>query len=247
MKVLISILLFVLPMVVGAQDTTYYVNHLTEPGPKSEEFKTRVEVRNLANNWKYVRMYSNDTLLDSEGAYSVFPGAESQKEGIHKRYKLWEPSETGLVWYQETYKANETQKLESFYPSGKLKRVERYINGIFESGECFNEDGNERPFTRFFRQPSYPGGDEAMYSFISNNMNYPAKAIKKNIQGLVNISFVVNKDGNISDVTAINEADPILVKEATRLVNSMPLWRSGIVDDRQVKVRYTLPIKFKLE
>lgn len=97
------------------------------------------------------------------------------------------------------------------------------------------------------KQPSFPGGEAEMYKFIKNNMVYPQIAIDNNIVGVVPVSFVVNKDGSISDVQVLKDIGGGCGKEAVRVVKAMPGWSPGEANGHKVKVRYTLPIRFKLD
>ena len=93
--------------------------------------------------------------------------------------------------------------------------------------------------------PFFPEGD--VKTWIERHMNYPADARDMGIRGTVVCQFVVEKDGSISGATLIRKADPSLDQEALRLVNAMPRWIPGKQNGRAVRVRYTLPVKFKLE
>ncbi len=108
----------------------------------------------------------------------------------------------------------------------------------------------ERTFDLFDiqKQPSFPGGDKEMYKYLSDNIVYPSVAKDNGIQGTVPVKFVVNKDGSISDVEVLRDpSGGSLGKEALRVVKAMPKWSPGEANGHPVKVRYTLPIKFKLE
>lgn len=95
--------------------------------------------------------------------------------------------------------------------------------------------------------PSFPGGDAARIAFLSNNLKYPAVAMEQGIQGRVVTQFVVDKDGSITDVKVVRSLDPMLDKEAVRLVKSMPKWTPGKLNGSPVRVKYILPISFRLE
>ena len=95
--------------------------------------------------------------------------------------------------------------------------------------------------------PSFPGGDAAQIAFLSNNLRYPAVAMEQGIQGRVVTQFVVDKDGSITDVKVVRSLDPMLDKEAVRLVKSMPKWTPGKLNGSPVRVKYILPISFRLE
>lgn len=94
--------------------------------------------------------------------------------------------------------------------------------------------------------PQYPGGQIAMMKYIMENMKYPKQAMKKGIQGRVTVSFIVEKDGSISDVRPILSVHPLLNKEAVRVVESMPKWTPGKQNGKPVRVRFNLPVMFKL-
>lgn len=94
--------------------------------------------------------------------------------------------------------------------------------------------------------PQYPGGQIAMLKYIMENMKYPKQAMKEGIQGRVAVRFIVEKDGSISDVKPILSVHPLLNKEAVRVVKSMPKWTPGKQNGKPVRVRFNLPIMFKL-
>lgn len=94
--------------------------------------------------------------------------------------------------------------------------------------------------------PSFPGGLEELYKWIDNNVQYPAVARENGIEGRVILKFIVEKDGTLSDSTVIHSVHPMVDREALRLVGQMPKWNPGKRAGIPVRVRYCLPIKFKL-
>ena len=78
-------------------------------------------------------------------------------------------------------------------------------------------------------------------------MKYPAEAIENKIEGRVIVKFIVEDDGSISGAQIMRSADPLLDKEALRLVNSMPKWKPGRMNGRTVRVRFLLPVTFRLQ
>jgi len=97
------------------------------------------------------------------------------------------------------------------------------------------------------KPPSFPGGERELLKFLAENIKYPALARENNIQGNVALTFVVNKNGSVSDVTILRDIGGGCGKEAVRVVNSMPRWNPGEANGNPVKVRFTLPVRFKLE
>lgn len=95
--------------------------------------------------------------------------------------------------------------------------------------------------------PSFPGGDADLFKFLSTSVKYPVIAQENGIQGRVICQFVVNKDGSIVDIEVVRSVDPSLDKEAIRVIKSMPKWSPGKQRGKPVRVKYTLPVNFKLQ
>ncbi len=96
-------------------------------------------------------------------------------------------------------------------------------------------------------QPSFPGGQGALMSWLSENIKYPVIAAENGVQGRVIVQFVVSKTGSISDVKVVRGVDPSLDREAVRVVSAMPKWTPGRQNGTTVNVRYTLPVTFRLQ
>lgn len=94
--------------------------------------------------------------------------------------------------------------------------------------------------------PQFPGGQIAMLQYLMKNIKYPEQAVKEGIQGRVTVRFIVEKDGSISDVKPVLSVHPLLNKEAVRVVKSMPKWSPGKHNGKPVRVRFNLPVMFKL-
>ena len=97
------------------------------------------------------------------------------------------------------------------------------------------------------QMPSYPGGMGALMQYLSSNIKYPVIAEENGIQGRVICTFVVERDGSITDVRIAKSVDPSLDKEAMRVVSSMPKWIPGKQNGSAVRVKYTLPVTFRLQ
>ena len=95
--------------------------------------------------------------------------------------------------------------------------------------------------------PEFTGGMVACMKYLSANINYPEEAIKNGIQGRVIVQFVVEKDGSITDPKVAKGVDPLLDKEALRVVSTMPNWKPGKQRGEAVRVKYTLPVSFKMD
>ena len=95
--------------------------------------------------------------------------------------------------------------------------------------------------------PSFPGGQGALMAFLSSNIKYPVVAQENGVQGRVIVGFVVEKDGSISDVKVMRSVDPSLDREAQRVVKAMPKWKPGKQNGSAVRVKYTVPVVFRLQ
>ena len=95
--------------------------------------------------------------------------------------------------------------------------------------------------------PQYPGGPQALFEFLSKTIRYPVEAHKAGIEGRVLATFVVKKDGSISDAQVVKSVDPQLDAEAIRVINAMPNWEPGRQNGKPVNVKYTVPITFRLD
>ena len=93
------------------------------------------------------------------------------------------------------------------------------------------------------QMPSFPGGQEALMTYINNNIKYPDEVCG---QGRVIVSFVVEKDGSITNATIRRSVDPAFDREALRVISSMPKWIPGKNNGRKVRVRFNVPVQFKL-
>ena len=105
---------------------------------------------------------------------------------------------------------------------------------------------DDTPFDVVEQMPEFPGGQEAMMKYLSESVKYPKEASKDGVQGRVVVQFVVEKDGSISEVEVVKKVNEHLDAEAVRVVNAMPKWKPGKQKGENVRVKYTLPISFRL-
>ena len=110
------------------------------------------------------------------------------------------------------------------------------------------EEEEEVVFVVVESMPEFPGGQQALFKYLSENVKYPVIAQENGIQGRVICQFVVNKDGSIVDVEVVRSGgDASLDKEAVRVIKSMPKWKPGKQRGKAVRVKYTVPVNFKLQ
>lgn len=97
------------------------------------------------------------------------------------------------------------------------------------------------------QMPEFPGGMKEMLKFLQDNVKYPESAMKKNVQGRVIVQFVVEKDGTPTEFKVLRSVDPDLDAEALRVMKAMPKWKPGMQKGQVVRVKFTVPVSFKLQ
>ena len=105
----------------------------------------------------------------------------------------------------------------------------------------------EEVFNMVEQAPQFPGGQAELMAYLSKNIHYPVIAQENGIQGSVVCQFVVGSDGSIRDIVVARSLDPSCDKEAVRVIQSMPKWIPGRQNGKAVSVRYTLPVRFRLQ
>ena len=106
---------------------------------------------------------------------------------------------------------------------------------------------NDKVIEKAEVMPQFPGGDQAMMKFVSENVQYPEEAKEKEISGRVMVGFIVEKDGSISDVKVVKGIGGGCDEEAVRVVKAMPKWKPGKEKGKPVRVSYMMPFTFKLQ
>ena len=141
---------------------------------------------------------------------------------------------------------------DSFAHASEIEKVTSAVKNTAEIGEKAVESSDPKKvftgkvYDLVDEMPSFPGGLEELYKWIDNNVQYPAVARENGIEGRVILKFIVEKDGSLSDSTVIHSVHPMVDREALRLVGQMPKWNPGKRAGIPVRVRYCLPIKFKI-
>lgn len=113
-------------------------------------------------------------------------------------------------------------------------------------GPVVEDVDEERIYDIVEDNPEFPGGEAACFKWLSENIKYPSICVEQGVQGRVQAQFVVNKDGSIVDIKIMRSPDPYLSKEAERVLKIMPKWRPGRQRGKPVRVKFTLPVTFRL-
>ena len=164
------------------------------------------------------------TVTDREGKFQI---EVSMGDRITASYVGYESKTIGVSKiYSESSKSNE------------------YYIGLNKETEA---DEQEKVYDVVEQMPEFPGSPYALYEFLARSIQYPEEARKKSIQGRVIVTFVVEKDGSITNARVVKTLDPLLDAEALRVINVMPKWNPGKQNGEPVRVKYTVPVSFKLD
>jgi periplasmic protein TonB len=116
---------------------------------------------------------------------------------------------------------------------------------------CYSQDtesnASEEPLVFAERMPEFPGGDEGLMRYLQKNIKYPAKALVNNIQGVVMINFVVEKNGKITKAKVTKGIGGGCDEVALKVVKNMPKWKPGMQAGKAVPVYFDVPVNFKID
>jgi len=135
-----------------------------------------------------------------------------------------------------------------YHVNGQMSARETYENGKMISAEYWDDDGSESGiYSPTERMPEFPGGEMALMRFLGENVHYPEHDKNEGNQGTVYVLFTVDREGKVKDAKIERSISPGLDKESLRVVNLMPEWSPGMMQNRLVEVSYNLPIRFTLK
>ena len=166
----------------------------------------------------------------------VYKGDEPQKQMPVKKGKK-----------NTTIKAGgnqDIQIIETVVDDEDQKTVDSTATPVAKAAVTPND---EPAFDVVEEMPQFPGGMQALMEFLSKNIRYPKEAFEANKQGRVLANFVIETDGSISEAKVVKSVDPSLDEEAIRVISAMPNWTPGKQSGKAVRVKYTIPINFRLD
>jgi TonB family protein len=109
------------------------------------------------------------------------------------------------------------------------------------------QENSDQIFTEVDEMPQFPNGQDALMRYLMENLRYPKEARDNRIQGTVFVTFVVEKDGSVTDVKTLRSVATSLDEESIRVVKAMPQWKPGILKGEPVRVQFNLPLRFVLD
>ena len=137
--------------------------------------------------------------------------------------------------------------IQSSEETGQAVEI-KYTAPVAVQEEEDDEPEEQEIFQVVEQMPEYPdGGMAGLMKYLIGAIRYPAIAAENGVQGRVTVQFVVNRDGSIVDAQVLRGVDPYLDKEALRVINGMPKWKPGMQRGKPVRVKFTVPVMFRLQ
>ena len=158
------------------------------------------------------------------------------------KYLLFVPLAFALVFMNSCKRKPKVQKQEL-----EGTRVVVKAESAEDTAQIKNVESTEKTFEVVEQMPTFKGGDAALMKYLSENIKYPKAAEKAGEQGRVVVNFIVEKDGAISNVNIVRSVTPTLDAEAVRVIKAMPKWVPGKQDGQFVRVKYNVPVSFRLQ
>lgn len=210
--------------------------------------------RFISNSLKYPREAADnniqglvvyDFVVELDGTLSDF-------EIIHRAHPLLDEEALRIIksmpaWRPAVYKGENVRSRQYVPMYFKLNKDGYRSSTTAQQRKVMPLDPNEEIFTIVDQMPQFPTGEEGLGKFISEYIKYPSRAKDEGIQGRILCSFIVRKDGTVSNLEVIDGLDNDLDNEALRVLSMMPKWTPGKNDNKSVNVKCILPIDFKLD
>lgn len=243
MKNTIIIILILLSPGVFAQDTLFYKNYL-KVSSLDQCDTYQVIKRDEVDSTKFLLdfFYKSGQIKSRSTAFNIdniprFNGGlieEWYENGqLHRKYFF----KSAISLHGEVL---------SYHKDGSIRRKEVYDDGSLIKGQIFNENGIEVPYSDFIIPASFPGGNNALMGYLLKNIKYPPKLLKKQIEGTVQVKFIIDLEGSIKEVTIHEGVNDSFDKEALRVVKKMPKWTPRIFDGDTELSYFILPVIFRI-
>jgi hypothetical protein len=232
--VLFSIVLF--GLYAYSQDTLYLSDKYKKVDKTAAAFYKIMETDPADKKLHIENIYYLNGITKSKRIYRKY---YSKKRQLVKSDVFYE---SGAHHLKSTYyKGKKDGKFISYHENGNLKRKDIYKKGKFIRGTCWDENNKEVPYYEFEIRPEFPGGTEALATYIKKNIN--TTIIPAQSKGLtIKASFVVATDGGIENILLKGDTDDITNNEVIRVMQNMPKWKPGQQEGKLVRVQFVLPV-----
>ncbi|MGV3539823.1 MAG: energy transducer TonB [Rufibacter sp.] len=186
-----------------------------------------------------------DTYKATGPAYYYYKSGKVKQETVYTGQvaRISKFHESGQLYYRYA-EMNGLKEGEAigYFPSGKTRRHEQWVNGKLKLGKCFNEDGTETKYYPHMTFPNFKGGTQAFTRYIQINFKLPKEVIRNKMSGVVVVRFDVDKTGKVGEADIIKHVLPSIDLEALRLVKNLPNLVPGTEEGEPVDQMYTIPL-----
>ena len=265
-KKIIVCLLFSMPSFLMAQqklDTVFYNMFWKETKVKDsiEYYRIAIKIKKefIVNDYYYsnnkLQMSGTFNSLDKEDRNGLFKfyekSGELSSEGIYVnnlKQGEWKEYNNDKLWVSSNYQNDSLHgEFLVFHPNGKVKRNDIFRMGELIVGLCYDKNGNDTTYFPFREDAQFIGGEEEMYNFIDETIEYPVKALNKKIEGRVIIRFYIDTNGKVKEPIILSNTPDILNKSALKCIKLMPDFMPASEDGQKIPTYFVLPIVFKLD
>lgn len=206
--------------------------------------------------WKFTMGYSSKDYYYEKWEHGVLKECyyidDSTGDKIECKERIWNEIHSVIQYVAEMENwisrgSDRVWEGEFAQPKNNKDNEEGIEKPLIEEEQTLPEVEDYNIYEVVEEMPSFPGGQGAMMQFLSSNLQYPEEARLGGLQGRVIVGFIVERDGSISNVKISRSVAPSLDSEAIRLAKSMPKWKPGKSDGHTVRVKYTIPIVFRVQ
>ncbi len=249
MKFLYSLLLFIPTFLFGqTRVEEQYYDSLNEPVLFKEhaKFLRRTTLNDtFPNKWMKEKIDILDSIhIDRVISKDYYTAENSDTFKLSICYNENKSIES-IIFYKN-YRYNGV--LKTFYKSGNIKRIDTFKNNKLISGKCFKLNGEDTIHFEYSIPPKFKGGEQAQTNFFNNNLKYPEAARDNEIEGVIIVVFIIEKDGTVSNVKTNGKGHKLLQQAAIDLIiKTSRHWEPGYLDGSLIKVKVKMPIEFSIE
>jgi protein TonB len=238
-NVLWATLLLILSTSCFAQiDTIYFNKYFRKASKQEHEYYGWL----IPEGGKYKREIYYPSGALKLTSYCLDKDTPHKSDGLSLEY-----DSIGKLYLQQSFSNGKLNgELIKYYSSGKVRRREVYEMDSMRSGHCFDTAGGEVPYFPAMVLPHYPGGDSKLFKLIKKHIVYPPRARAREIEGRVVVGFVVDENGNITDIVVKRSTNPLFDQSAVDAVSKLKPFTPGKIEGERAKIPMVLPINFKL-
>lgn len=217
----------------GAESLQEYLN-------KNIKYPEEAKVNNISGIvYVYFEINKKGAVQNARILRGIRDSFDDEVLNAVKSMPDWEPA----------YFMDQPLVIQMVMPVSFSKKATEFDAEKFRQKAGFPDDhsGKDKPFVVAEEQPQYKGGEQARIRYLANNIEYPAEAREKGIQGRVFVNFIVEKDGSISNVRILRGIGGGCDEEALKAIENMPKWVPGKNDGKPVRTEFNMPIRFTLD